>query len=250
MTGTANNETPGTSGDRGARPPQADVIQPDDGAQRAAVPPAAGHRRPWSNSRQRFPQVRPDPADLGALAKDAVISFLHDASIATAEREAVRGETARAGTRVAATAGTGVANGPGEADGISAANEPLPGQGPGQGPGRAAADASRAGAESVAWQAASVSLATLDRIEAAAASIEADIRAALQAQADLQAGAGAAAEAAVSAATSAWQAAGTAVEADSRAKIAVRRVEHFVTITVILLIIAMILVIVGATPLG
>jgi hypothetical protein len=40
------------------------------------------------------------------------------------------------------------------------------------------------------------------------------------------------------------------VEADSRVKIALRRVEHFVTITIILLIIALILVVVGATPLG
>ena len=49
---------------------------------------------------------------------------------------------------------------------------------------------------------------------------------------------------------SAWQAAGTAVAAEGRVKVAVRRVEHIVTITVILLIIALILVVVGATPLG
>ena len=222
MTGTANNETPGTGGDGGSRPPQADDIQPASGPQRVAVLPADGHRRPRSGRRLRSSHVRPDAPDLGALAKEAVISFLLDASIATAEREAVRAE---------------------EADGISAAaGEPRPGT--------AAADASRLDVESVAWQAASVSLATLGRIEAAAASIEADIRAALQAQAELQAGAGAAAEAAVSAAASAWQAATTAVEADSRVKIALRRVEHFVTITIILLIIAMVLVVVGATPLG
>ena len=243
MTGTANNETPGTGGDGGSRPPQADVNQPASGPQRVAVLPGDGHRRPRSGRRLRSSRVRPDAPDLGALAKEAVISFLHDASIATAEREAVRAETAVAGTRTAATTGTGVTNGPGEADGISAAaGGPLPGT--------AAADASRVDAESVAWRAASVGLATLSRIEAAAASIEADIRAALQAQAELQAGAGAAAEAAVSAAASAWQAAATAVEADSRVKIALRRVEHFVTITIILLIIAMILVVVGATPLG
>ena len=193
-------------------------------------------------ARLRSSHARPDPPDLGALAKDAVISFLHDASIATAEREAVRAETAVPGTRTTATVETGVTNGPGEADEISTADEPLPGT--------AAAGARRVDAESVAWRAASVGLATLDRIEAAAASIEADIRAALQAQAHLQAGAGAAAEAAVSAAASAWQAAATAVEADSRVKIALRRVEHIVTITVVLLIIAMILVVVGATPLG
>ncbi len=219
MTGTTNNGTPGPDGNWGPRPPQADIIEPDQGTQRVAVLPGDEPRRPRSGRRLRSPRGRPEPPDLGALAKDAVISFLHDASIATAEREAVRAETAGVGTRTAATAGTGVANGPGEADGISAAaDEPRPGT--------AAADARRLDAESVAWQAASVSLATLGRIEAAAASIEADIRAALQAQAELQAGAGAAAEAAVSAAASAWQAAATAVEADSRVKIALRRVEH------------------------
>jgi len=238
MTWAANNETPGTCGDQGSRPPQADVIQPDQGTPRVAVLPGDAHRRPRSGSRLRPTRIRPDPPDLGALAKDAVISFLHDASTATAERAATRAETPAAGTSAAAT----VEAGPGRAGRISAADEPQFGQ--------PAADASRAEAESMAWRAASVSLATLDRIETAAASIEADIRAALQAQADLQAGAGAAAEAAVSAAASAWQAAGTALEADSRVKIAVRRVEHIVAITVILLIIALILVVVGATPLG
>jgi len=243
MTGTSNNETPGPGGDWGSRPPQAHVIQPDNDPQRVAVLPGDGHRRPRSGRRLRSSHVRPYAPDLGALAKEAVISFLHDASIATAEREAVRAEPAVAGPRTAATVGPGVTNDLGEADGIpAAAGEPRPGTAP--------ADAGRLDAESVAWRAASVSLATLGRIEAAAASIEADIRAALQAQADLQAGAGAAAEAAVSAAASAWQAAATAVEADSRVKIALRRVEHFVAITVVLLIIAMILVVVGAAPLG
>ena len=40
------------------------------------------------------------------------------------------------------------------------------------------------------------------------------------------------------------------MEADTRVKIALHRVEHFVTITVVLLIIALVLVVVGATPLG
>ena len=238
MTWAANNETPGTSGDQGSRPPQPDVIQPDQDTRRVASGPEDGPRRPRSGGHRRSRHVRPEPPDLGALAKDAVVSFLHDASTATAERAATRAETAAAGTSAAAT----VRAGPGQADGISAADEPQFGQ--------PAAGASGAEAESIAWRAASVGLATLDRIEAAAASIEADIRAALQAQADLQAGAGAAAEAAVSAAASAWQAAGTAVAAEGRVKVAVRRVEHIVTITVILLIIALILVVVGATPLG
>ncbi len=237
MTWAANNETPGTHGDQGSHPPQADVTQPDQGTRRVAVLTDDAPRRPRSGSRLRSKDVQPGPPDLAALAKDAVISFLHDASTATAERAAAQAETAGPAP-TAATAGAG----PGQADGTCAADEPQSGQ--------PATDASRAEAESTAWRAASVSLATLDRIETAAASIEADIRAALHAQADLQAGAGAAAEAAVSAATSAWQAAGTAVAADSRVKIAVRRVEHIVAITVILLIIALILVVVGATPLG
>jgi hypothetical protein len=253
MTGAANNETPGTGGDQGSRPPQTDVIQPDQGTQRVAVLPEDGHHRPRSSGRLWFTHARPDPPDLGALAKEAVISFLHDASAATADRAAARAETAGPGTSAAATVETG----PGQADeiqadgiqadGISVADEPQFGQ---TQFGQTGADASRAEAESVAWRAASVGLATLDRIEAAAASIEADIRAALQKQAELQAGAGAAAETAVRAAASAWQAEGRAVEAEGRVKVAVRRVEHFVTITVILLIIAMILVVVGATPLG
>lgn len=241
MTGTTNAATPGTGGDGGSRPPQADVIQLHNGTQRVAVLPGDGHRRHRSGSRLRSSHVRSDPPDLGALARDAVVTFLHDASIATAGREAIRAESAVTDPSAAATVGTGVINGPAEADGISAAAKE-------RRPGTAAAGASRPDAESVAWRAASVGLATLDRIEAAAASIEADIRAALQAQADLQAGAGAAAEAAVSAAASAWQAAGTAVEADGRVKIAVRRVEHYVTITVVLLIIALIILVVGATP--
>jgi hypothetical protein len=236
MTWAANNETPGTGDDQGSRPPQAHVIQPDQGTRPVAVLPDDGHR-PRSGSRLRSTHVRPDPPDLGALAKDAVISFLHDASTATAERAAARAENAGPAP-LSATVGAG----PGQAAGTAAADEPRSGP--------PAADASGAGAESMAWRAASVGLATLDRIEAAAASIEADIRAALQAQADLQAGAGAAAEAAVTAAASAWQAAGTAVAAESRVKVAVRRVEHIVAITVVLLIIALILVVVGATPLG
>ena len=37
MTWASNNETPGTLGDQGSPPPQADVIQPDQGTRRVAV---------------------------------------------------------------------------------------------------------------------------------------------------------------------------------------------------------------------
>ena len=107
MTGAANSETPGTGDDRGSRPPQADVTEPGNGTQRVAVLPEDGQRRPRIGSRLRSSHVRPDPPDLGALAKEAVISFLHDASAATAERAATREETAAAGTSAAATAGAG-----------------------------------------------------------------------------------------------------------------------------------------------
>jgi hypothetical protein len=73
-------------------------------------------------------------------------------------------------------------------------------------------------ADSVALRAAAASIATLDRIEAAAAKVEADIRAALRTQAQLQAGAAAAAETAVHAAQAAWEAADAALEAEARAK--------------------------------
>ncbi len=88
MAGTADSETPGTGGDQGTR--------------RVASGPGDGHRRHHSGSRARSRRVEPEPPDLGALAKDAVISFLHDASTATAERAATRAETAAAGTSAAA----------------------------------------------------------------------------------------------------------------------------------------------------
>ena len=103
------------------------------------------------------------------------------------------------------------------------------------------------GRVAAAWRAAAVSVAALDRIEATAAKVEADIAAALQAHAELQAGAGTAAEGAIHAAQSAWVAANSAVEADRRAKIALRRVEHYVSITVALLVIAIIVLAVTAT---
>ncbi len=74
-------------------------------------------------------------------------------------------------------------------------------------------------AESVAVRAALAGVATLDRIEAAAAKVEADIRSALLAQAELQAGAGVAAEAAVRAAQASWIAARASEAAEGRARV-------------------------------
>ena len=46
MTRAANDETPGTPSDQGSRPPQPDVIQPDQDTRRVAVLTEDGHRRP------------------------------------------------------------------------------------------------------------------------------------------------------------------------------------------------------------
>ena len=190
----------------------------------------AGQRHPRNGHRQRSSHAPAEAPDLAALAREAVVGFLHDASIATAQREATRADGAT--TEVQAVTATRTGNAV---------------------PGNAVTDGARETArhpvaESAAWRAASVSLAALDRIEATAAKVEADIAAALAAHAKLQAGAGTAAEGAIRAAQSAWVAANSAVEADGRAKIALRRVEHYVTITVALVVIAIIILVVSATP--
>jgi hypothetical protein len=212
---------PSSGGDCGSGQPLTGEIASRNSPRRAAAAPDGGHRR-----LRHGPRVRSSsPPDLGELARNAVVSFLHDASIATAEREATR--TGGAMTDVKATATTPA----GDAVRDDAREAP-----------------SHFVAESAAWRAAAASVSALDRIEAVAAKVEADIAAALQAHAELQAGAGTAAEAAVRAAQSAWIAAHSAVEADSRATVALRRVEHYVSITVALVVIAMILLVVSATP--
>jgi hypothetical protein len=176
-------------------------------------PGTASHRGPWAGRRLRSANA----PDLAVVAREAVVSFLHDASAATAGRAA----------RQAGEAGNA---------------------GPGL-PGTIAAEPTGT-ADSMAWQAATMSLATLDRIEAVAAKVEADIAAALETQAQLQAGAGAAAEAAVRAAQEAASSSRSVARSEQRAKVMLRHIEHYVTITVVLLIIAIIFLIVTASPAG
>jgi hypothetical protein len=111
----------------------------------------------------------------------------------------------------------------------------------------AASVAPPVGAESGAVRAAAEGLATLERIEAAATKVEADIAAALQAHAELQAGAGQAAEAAVRAAQDAWIAASKAADADVRAHVSLRKVASYVSVAVVLVIIAIVILVVTAT---
>ena len=200
---------------------------------------SSGHgRRPRSGT------APPRPPDVGALAREAVISFLRDASKATAERQAVGAGPAATDAEAAVTpaAGSTAGDGASKADTIPAAPaepEAIP---------RDAIPAGSNVASSVAWRAAAISVAALDRIEAAAAKVEADIAVALRAYAELQSGAGAAAEAAVHAAQSAMAAAGTAVEAERQVKIGLRQVRQNVVITTVLVVIVIIVLVVVTSP--
>jgi hypothetical protein len=176
------------------------------------------------------------PPDVGALAREAVISFLHDASAATAEREAARAGVAATGAEATVTAAPGTAE-----DDVTRAYGVLTVRSePEMMPLDATYAASDVVARSEAWRAAAISVAALDRIEAAAAKVEADIAVALRAYNELQAGAGAAAEAAVHAAQSAMAAAGTAKEAERQVMIGLRQVRQNVVITVILVVVVLI----------
>jgi hypothetical protein len=201
---TATNSTPSTAG------------SPDGGHGRL------GHG--WRLRSGTASRGRPDAA---VLAREAVISFLNDASRATADR----------------------------AGGILTA---APGQAPGTVSGGAVAAAGQVaaaqatgpagwGAGSAGWGAGAIDAATLDRIEAAAAKVDADIAVALQAYADLQAGAGAAAETAVHAAQSAMASAGVATEAERLVRISLRQVRQYVVVTVVLLAIVLLVVAVITT---
>ena len=190
-----------------------------------------GGRRRLGRGRRRSGAAPPGPPDVAALAREAVISFLQDASKATAEREAVRAGAAGtdAEATVTAAAGDTAGDGASEADRIAAvAREPE------AMPRDAISAASDVAAESVAWRAA------LERIEAAAAKVEADIAVAHRAYGELQAGAGAAAEAAVRAAESAMASASTAVEAERQVRISLRQVRQNVVITTVLVAIVII----------
>jgi hypothetical protein len=217
------------------------MTSPSVNSQRRAVAaPDGGRRR--HRSRQHPPTTRvAGPPDLAAAAREAVVSFLHDSSVATAEREG--GRPAGAGTDVTPrtdTAQNAVLGGESPASGVRPTAQDVI-------PWSAATASSPVVAESATVRAAAVSVATLERIESVAAKVEADIAAALRAHAELQAGAGAAAAAAVRAAQAAWTAAETAVDADVRAKISLRKVARYVTVTIALLMITLVVLGIAAT---
>jgi hypothetical protein len=209
--------------------------------------PDRRRRGPHLRKRRRVPSstaAAPAPPDLATAAGEAVANFLRDSSAAQARQEAeaaagvVSPDLARAATpadRAAdqdardsdAILGVLLADPPSMADDEDA----IPAPGNAVTTTSTSASLARqlampsnafptAGnmADSVALQAAAASIATLDRIEKAAAKVEADILTALRIQARLQAGAAVAAETAVRAAQGAWEAADAAVEAETRTK--------------------------------
>jgi hypothetical protein len=165
-----------------------------------------------------------------------VITYLRDASKATAEREAARTGAAAAEAEANAAAGS-----------TETADEVLE---PAATLGDTISAASPVAAQSEAWRLAAVSTAALDLIEAAAAKVEADIAVAHRTYEELQAGAGAAAESAVHAAQSAMASASTAVEAERQVKISLRLVRQNVVITTVLVAVVIIILVVVSTPLG
>jgi hypothetical protein len=201
--------------------------------------PATRDTQTGTSTRRRRSGTAPHgPPDVGKMAREAVISFLNDASKATADREAARVSASATGAEVAvAEVAVAVTT---ELVTVTTELEVMP---------RAEISVvGHVGAESEAWRAAAISVAALDRIEAAAAKVEADIAVALRAYADLQAGAGAAAEAAVHAAQSAMASAGTAVEAERLVGISLRQVRQYVVITVALVIVVIIVLAVATSP--
>lgn len=178
--------------------------------------------------------------DVAAAAREAVIGFLHDSSMGSP----APGPAQSAGTMLAPAAKAGkstvavkVAADP--ANGGSAALRVRI-------PASMTAGASDTAAESVAVRAAVAGVATLDRIEAAAAKVEADIRSALLAQAELQAGAGVAAEAAVRAAQASWIAARASEAAEGRARVILGVMTRYLAVTMAILLVTLIFVVITA----
>jgi hypothetical protein len=192
--------------------------------------------------RSRGRQHAASSPDVAAAAREAVVGFLHDSSmgspaVATAQPSGTTLTPAPAPTSGMSTVAVKAAADP--ADGGSAALRVRI-------PASMTSGASDAAAESVAVRAAVSGVATLDRIEAAAAKVEADIRAALRAQAELQAGAGVAAEAAVRAAQASWIAARASEAAEGRARVILGVMARYLVVTIALVAITMIFLVITA----
>lgn len=151
-------------------------------------------------------------------ATEAVVAFLRNASAGAEPGQPARRAEAPPVAAPAETSGQADQGGTGIttlAEAVPEPARPVESAEGGLGP----PPAGRLGPEDIAVRAAATSIATLDRIEAAAAKLEADIAAALAEQARFQAGAGEAAEKAVRAAQEAWTSAGTSEQAAASAAV-------------------------------
>jgi len=190
--------------------------------------------------RSRGRQSPAAPPDVAAAAREAVVGFLHDSSMGSP----ATGTAQPAGTMLAPAPKGGMGT-----VAVKVAADPANG-GPAplrvRIPASMTAGASDTAAESVAVRAAVAGVATLDRIEAAAAKVEADIRSALLAQAELQAGAGVAAEAAVRAAQASWIAARASEAAEGRARVILGVMTRYLAVTMAILLVTLIFVVITA----
>jgi hypothetical protein len=178
--------------------------------------------------------------DVAAAAREAVVGFLHDSSMGSPDLETAQS----AGTTLAPTPEGGVST-----VAVKVAADPANGGSAAlrvRIPASMTSGESDVAAESVAVRAAVAGVATLDRIEAAAAKVEADIRSALLAQAELQAGAGVAAEAAVRAAQTSWIAARASEAAEGRARVILGVMTRYLAVTMAILLVTLIFVVITA----
>jgi hypothetical protein len=178
--------------------------------------------------------------DVAAAAREAVIGFLHDSAMGSPSA----GTAQPAGTVLAPTPEGGMST-----VAVKAAADPVNGHSAAlrvRIPASMTSGGSDTAAESVAVRAAVAGVATLDRIEAAAAKVEADIRSALLAQAELQAGAGVAAEAAVRAAQASWIAARASEAAEGRARVILGVMTRYLAVTMAILLVTLIFVVITA----
>jgi hypothetical protein len=177
---------------------------------------------------------------VAAAAREAVVGFLHDSSM---------GALAVGTTQPAGTMTTPARKGGMSAVAVQAAADPA-NSGPAAPrvriPASLISATADAAAESVAVRAAASGVATLDRIEAAAAKVEVDIRSALRAQAELQAGAGVAAEAAVRAAQESWIAAHASEAAEGRARVILGVMTRYLAVTIALVVVTVIFLVITA----
>jgi hypothetical protein len=174
---------------------------------------------------------------VAAAAREAVVGFLHDSSMGSPALETAQ----PAGTMLAPAPKVGAS-----AVAVKVAADPAHGWAALRVriPAGMTSGASDVAAESVAVRAAVAGVATLDRIEAAAAKVEADIRSALLAQAELQAGAGVAAEAAVRAAQASWIAARASEAAEGRARVILGVMTRYLAVTIALVVVTLIFVVI------